>query len=152
MAKQQISKSDYMLLFIRINSFYDQLNQRKNQFERVFKFEHVLNRFAPNDHIYSTDKDTVTHCYRELEVGQYYMVFAHRVEELNDVKKNGKVFSRWIWRAALNLDEKQIRKVYSFYLKHSDEPKLVGEYADFIKNPRILPMIDEFDYEGAQNE
>jgi hypothetical protein len=143
----KLAKDDYMLLFIRINSIQDQYNTRTNEMERVFKFEHVANRFAPNDHTYSTDKDNVSHCYREIEAGEYYMIFAHRVPQLNDTnKRSGKVYSRWVWRGQLLLTEKQIRKVWKFYEKHPDDAKMVGEFADFVKNPRILPIIEEFEY------
>jgi hypothetical protein len=147
MTAPKIAKADYMLLFIRINSINDQVNERTNEMERVFNFEHVAHRFAPNDHIWSRDKDAITHCYRDLKQGEYYMIFAHRVADLDDVKRNGRVFHRWVWRAALQLTEEQIRKVNKFHSKHESEPKLVAEFADFIKHPRILPAIQEFSYE-----
>lgn len=147
----KIDKADYMLLFLRINKVQDQLNPRTELMERVFQFEHVQNRFSPSDHIWSRDKNSVSHCYRELEQDKFYFIFAHRVHELSDVKKNGRVFHRWVWRAAVELTEKQIRLAYQFFLKNPDQPKLVSQYIDQLRMPSATAFISEFDYQGEEN-
>lgn len=145
--KPKIAPGDYNLLYVRINAIYDVYNERTEQMERTFKMEHVAARFAPNDHIWSHDKDSVSHCYRELEQGQYYLIFAHRVQELTEKKRSGKTFGRWVWRFALPMSEKQIRLAYQFYTKNSSNPKLCAQYADSLVNPKITPAISEFEYD-----
>jgi len=149
--KPKIAKADFMLLFIRINSVYDELNARTDEMERVFKFEHIQNRFQPSDHSWSQDKNAVSHCYRDIQQDHYYFIFAHRVPELKEVKANGRIFNRWVWRVAVELSDKQIRLAYKFFLKNPDAPKEVSKYVDSLLNPTATELISEFSYEGDKN-
>lgn len=147
LTKPKIAKADFTLLFLRINSIYEQLNTRTDEMERVYKFEHVLNRYAPADHIFSADKKDTSNCYSQLKTDCYYFIFAHRVHALTDVKRNGQVFHRWVWRAAVELSEKQIRMAYKFYVNHND-PKLTSAFVDSLITPSVSPVINEFDFGG----
>lgn len=143
--KPKLAKSDYMLLFVRINKIRDDYIVKKDEVWRIFDFEHVQNRFQPMDHAYSPDKRAHPHCYDMLEVGHFYVIFAHRAAEV-DHTRGGKTYSRWIWRSAVEMSEKNIRLAYAFYLKNAEEPKLVGQFVDQLNNPRLTPSINEFDY------
>lgn len=147
---QKLNPADYMILYIRINKIRDELNRSTSLMERKFLFEHVQNRFAPADHIWSADKNVIAHSYADLQEDQYYVIFAHRVPEIVDKKKNGKTFGRWVWRFSLNMPEKLIRKAYEFYKANPSDANLCLRYADQLMHPKIADDIAEFEFVDPQ--
>jgi len=150
--KKQINPSDYKLLYIRVNKIRDEYNHVTHQMERKFWFEHIENRYSPADHIWSADKNKVDHIYNEIEQDHYYVIFAHRVEDLTQKKKNGDVYSRWVWRFALDMPDKLIRKAYKFYKINEKDAKLCLKYADELMHPKIADNLDEFEFATPQVE
>jgi len=59
------------------------------------QFKHASGKTA--DHCYSLDKDKHRHCYRQLEVGQHYVIVTKHV---------GK--RRWVWTKAMLVSKKEM--------------------------------------------
>lgn len=144
--KPKLGPADFMLLYIRINKVQDVYVEKKDEMWRTFDFEHVKNRWKPSDHSWSPDKNSHTHCYKDLEVDKYYLVLAWRVSDIVDTI-GGRKYYRWIWRGALELSEKDIRKAYDFYVTNHANTRGCVEYAESLKYPTLTPAVDEFEYD-----
>lgn len=96
------------------------------------KFKHLSGKLA--DHCYSFDKDKFSHCYRQLELGQHYIIATKHV---------GK--KRWVWTKALlvsSKEQKQFRDIAGLCPSVEQMEQAMNWLRDY-RNPPMPPSISE---------
>lgn len=140
----QPTQSPAKLIFVRINAISHKWMPSKKETWVKYDYEHTMNRFVPDSHYYSPDKDAHRNAYAVLEQDKHYIIQSRIAPGIGDVV-NGKQMNRWIWAVAYELSEKHIRLAYKFYIAHADDLPAVAKYIDSLVNPKVTDVFgDEF--------
>jgi hypothetical protein len=107
-----------------------------------YKLRHLNDSaIAHGTHLWSSDKDAVTNCYRDLQIGRSYVVLEWRTGKVIP-HKDGSSHNQIVYAYCVDLDPTDITKVIKF--GKTNTPKDTYQYAMDINTPMPVIFDEEF--------